>query len=499
MTFVVKQADHFTHAGPVTALAFSPDGKTIASGSGNGVYIWDVASGGKLSSAELESDQAAVCRWLAFSPSGGQLVSVYERGNGPKSRQYIQLWSISSEGKVESGGMLMEQKRKDLDPPTVISRACFSSDGRMLACGMPDGIVHVWETATRKKRAELAAGIALEFSDRDNVLFAVSRYGVVSHWSMTPSMGNQAKDCANSKTYLYVENVAYDPTFSSIALSDAGTVCAKDARTNNVLWTMKAHDEVVAMAYSPDGKLLAIGECDRGILLVAATSGKKVAWIRSVVGIGCSLTFSADGKYCAWGERGRILIKPTEGLLVSKDRAPGFESTTPIGVSLDARIVVDQDTYELDLAGKSSCQFARLICSNNPPQMPQVKLGVALKNNGDKPIELRSKQVRMSFHLYGPGAMNRPHILQAEFANEAEDPSAVRLDPGKEHMVPIHNLDSWIAKSYWVVPGHYLLSASIWTQVSPSPKGADDAGEAFGYVTIRTAPVKLRIEKKRDY
>ncbi len=113
------------HKGPVFSVSFAPDGKTLASGSGDGtVRFWDVDTG------KVKATLRKEARWLlcvAFSPDGKTLAAGI-LPKGKKKEYQVQLWD------VQSG-----QERdvlKGYEDEGIISLA-FSPDGRMLAtaCG----------------------------------------------------------------------------------------------------------------------------------------------------------------------------------------------------------------------------------------------------------------------------------------------------------------------------------------------------------------------------
>src|SRR5207245_9743552 len=75
------------HSGPVVSVAFSPDGKTLASGSWDKtVKLWDVSTGNELRTLKGHSD---IVHSVAFSPDGKMLISGGEDGT-------IMLWDVST-------------------------------------------------------------------------------------------------------------------------------------------------------------------------------------------------------------------------------------------------------------------------------------------------------------------------------------------------------------------------------------------------------------------
>ena len=100
------------HAGKVYSLAFSPDGKTLAS-AGKAVQLWDVASGKKKATLLEDPDDIAS---VAFSPDGTTLASAGKE---------VQLWDVAS-------GKKKATLKGHCD--TVLSVA-FSPHGKMLTSG----------------------------------------------------------------------------------------------------------------------------------------------------------------------------------------------------------------------------------------------------------------------------------------------------------------------------------------------------------------------------
>jgi len=121
----------------VTALAISPDGKTLASGAGHApspVQLWEVSSGKPIGSSENHGGYVSA---LVFSPDGKTLAS-------GSSDQTIRLWStdglrplrtlLGHKGEVGSLAMLPDDK-----------------DGKIMVSGCKDGSVLVWDTATSER------------------------------------------------------------------------------------------------------------------------------------------------------------------------------------------------------------------------------------------------------------------------------------------------------------------------------------------------------------
>jgi WD40 repeat protein len=148
----------FTAGGYRAGVGFSPDGKTLATtGSVGGVELWDVASGarrGRIAGFALSGDVAlsADGALVAFA-KGGSLVPQAE------------VWDVANGSLVAR----MEGGREEGDARAV----ALSPDGRMLAVGGYGTVVRLWDVRTQKVVHVLHAGNveALEFSPDGRIVF----------------------------------------------------------------------------------------------------------------------------------------------------------------------------------------------------------------------------------------------------------------------------------------------------------------------------------------
>jgi WD40 repeat protein len=135
----------------VHCVAFSPDGKTIAAGS-TGAKLWDVATGRELPALSREGFFSTAYS-IAFSPDGKTILA----GCGDDT---LKLWDIASLRLIRTFTGHAEQ----------VEAVAFSPDGSRIISGSADGTTRLWDVATG---AELAQFIS--FSGADTQLASATR------------------------------------------------------------------------------------------------------------------------------------------------------------------------------------------------------------------------------------------------------------------------------------------------------------------------------------
>jgi WD40 repeat protein len=135
---------HSLNDGHAVRLAFSPDGRILAGGMGNSVFLWDSFAGEFMGALKKDSGNMFAVR-VAFSPDGRLLAS----SDGAD----IDLWSPSTK-------QLISTLKGHRSPVTSLA---FSPDGRHLISGSWDTTIRVWEVTTGELLVTVFAGMGNEW------------------------------------------------------------------------------------------------------------------------------------------------------------------------------------------------------------------------------------------------------------------------------------------------------------------------------------------------
>lgn len=278
------KAEFLGHLSNIASIAFSPDGKTLASGGDDKLYLWDIASGARKLSITGHTDGVYS---IAFSPDSKTLAS--------GSSEQIRLWDIATS--THTATLFVG------DWATNASLA-FSPDGKTLASESGSEI-HLWDVSSRAHRATVR-----------KYWSTTSGYVRYRSVAFSPDGRFLARSASNS-VLLWYAGRTYKKTLAghtddvtSVAFSyDSRTVASSSVDTTVRLWDVEtdAHkatfaghtDSVVSVAFSPDGSLLASGSDDNTIILWDIDTGEpKTTFVAHTDGIN-DVAFSPDGKTLA--------------------------------------------------------------------------------------------------------------------------------------------------------------------------------------------------------
>ncbi len=274
------------HTGAVRSVAFSPDGKTLASGGDGVVRLWDVTTGHQTGNP-LTGHTGAV-ESVAFSPDGKTLASGSFDGT-------VRLWDVATGHQI--GNPLTGHA------DAVLSVA-FSPDGKTLASGSFDGTVRLWDMATGRQIGNPLTGhgvvYSVAFSPDGKTLASGSSHSRVRLWDM--ATGRQIGNPLTGGTGA-VYSVAFSPDGKTLASGGDGVVRLWDVTTGHQIGNpLTGHtSSVYSVAFSPDGKTLASGSDDHTVRLWDVVTGRQIGNPLTSHGSVSLVAFSPDGKTLASG------------------------------------------------------------------------------------------------------------------------------------------------------------------------------------------------------
>ena len=271
------------HTEIIDRVLFSPDGRTLASGSRDKtVRLWDVETGRHLHTLKGHSGHV---NGIAFSPDGRTLVS----GSLDST---IRSWD------VETGRHLHTLKGHVRSVWSIV----LSPDGRTLVSSGQDSTIRLWDIETGLHLHTLewhSISRSLVFSPDGRILAngeATDRVGMITLWDV--ETGTRLHTFSHVFYRSPVNSVTFSPDGNTLASgSDDRTIRLWDVETGRHLHTLEGHeDSVTRVTFSPDGNILASESKDKTIRLWDAETGRHLHTLEGHKSSAGTVTFSPDGK-----------------------------------------------------------------------------------------------------------------------------------------------------------------------------------------------------------
>jgi WD40 repeat protein/serine/threonine protein kinase len=289
------------HKNAVSSVAFSPDGKRIASGGGSWagagpgeVVIWDASSGTRLATCSGNIGQVMS---VAFSPDGLRVAAASFDGT-------VRVW-LAATGEET---LVIKAHR------SWVHAVAFSGDGLRLASGSSDRTVKIWNAATGQELQTLACPTGDVFSvafSPDGLRLASGTWsGVVQYWDVSPGRhGRESTPLMTLRGPTDVRSVAISPDGKLlVAASYDHSAQVWELSSGKELCTYRGHSSpVLSAAFAPDGVRVASAAYEGSVQIWNAWTGEELAALRGHVGSVPGLAFSPDGQRVVSGGKDRTI------------------------------------------------------------------------------------------------------------------------------------------------------------------------------------------------
>ena len=285
-----EQISLFVAQAGVRCVSFSPDGRTLAGGGGHNhtVSLWDAHTGALKSTL---GDKEDFVLHLAYSPDGRTLASISGRGFDD---ELVRLWDTTT-GHLKVSFTVSEYPMK----------TGFSPEGRTLAIS-GWGAVNLWDADTGDLKSTLKRGRSTyDFAySPDGRTLASTNGSAINLWNANTGHFKAEIERRDAG------GIAYSPDGRTLACNDwdgRGLELWEAAvRRPKGLFIMQPTHDVRWIMYSPDGLTLALAENSGRVSLCDAATGRLIGTLKGHTNRIVDVTYSPDGRTLAVSSKGTV-------------------------------------------------------------------------------------------------------------------------------------------------------------------------------------------------
>lgn len=295
----------------VAAVAFSPNGHILATGTGDGdhkVVLWNVENPAQPTRIATFSHDTDTVRTVVFSPNGRILATA-------SWDHTVSLWNIANPAQPRRIATITRHTDK-------VEALAFSPDGQTLVTGGWDQLVFLWNVANPTQPTLIATLTGHTNNVRNAAFSPDGRTLATASWDHTVILWNVAN---RAHPTLVRTLTGHTDIASAVAFSPNGHILASGSTDHTViLWNVThpanayrittftpAKDWVQALAYSPDGRTLAIGNRPNTAVLWNVADPTHPSLIATLTGHNSfveAVAFSPNGKWLATGSNDHTVI-----------------------------------------------------------------------------------------------------------------------------------------------------------------------------------------------
>jgi WD40 repeat protein len=279
------ELQHLSHSGQIKRFALSPDGSTIVACTDAGTApVWAVATGRLLRELPCDDPSSAV----AFAPDG-KTVAVGERGS-KQFRWAISLWDVAAGAR----------RRRIERPGWFLNSVAFSPDGRTVIAGCDFNVVRLWDAATGDERTPARGQpfhVGLLATDPGGRLLAYTKDYDVQLYDL--ATGRDLGTLPGDKYFL--TSLAFAPDGKTLAVGMNNSAALWDVPSRTLLRRLGQHpipsgtplSPYTGLSFAPDGRTLFAPGTDGLLQSWDVATGRELRPISLNVGESRTPGFSA--------------------------------------------------------------------------------------------------------------------------------------------------------------------------------------------------------------